>query len=93
LVVQVFDPQAGGASPPGTDPIDLVVVPGTGSGPAAEPPSSVTIALITMTAGNAAVNAANISDARPFAGGRIWVETRAPTVNDGNDGDIWAVVP
>lgn len=91
VIARVNDVNAGG---PAGDPSEIEVVAGVvGGGAPAEPDTAITLALITRTAGDATVTNAMIADARPFRGGNIFVENRAPVDADGVDGDVWHRVP
>jgi hypothetical protein len=91
VVARVNDPQAGG---PTGDPTVIEVVAGApNAGAPAEPPTSVTLATIVRNAGEPTVVQGSITDGRPRSGGRIIVESRAPTASDGVNGDLFARVP
>lgn len=94
VVVRVNDPQAGGGSAPPYDEVE--VIQGTpGAVPSAEPALPDTaepLALVTMNAGDASVQAANITDRRPTgpASQTIIVSDQPPS--GGRDGDVWIVI-
>lgn len=88
--LKVNDPTAGG---PAGDNAALVVTQGV-AGPSpvipAVPPTAVPLAVVTRTAGELIVSAADIADVRPLGAWPFTVSASAPTGDDrGIAGDLW----
>lgn len=89
VVARINDPQAGGTGTP--VPASVVPVQGTQSAtPVAPtpPPTSVVLAQVRRTAGEAAIIATGITDVRPLGQWPYTVSTTTPT-GPGIAGDLW----